>query len=97
MPSGEAVHNQSLTEQQVREIWRLHLAGGLNVTQIADIVGAKKYPVADVARGRSWRHLTGAPSIDALKAGGVRRGGNGFNEIARKLSAEARAAKKRNT
>lgn len=78
MPVGSAVYNQSLTEAQVREIWRLHLIGGMTTSQIAMAVGAKQHTVADVARGRSWRHLSDAPTVAELKAGGVRRGHNQF-------------------
>lgn len=81
MPRGESLHNQSLTEIQVREIWRLHLAGGMTIAAIAVEVGAKAHSVADVARGRSWRHLDGAPPVDALKSGGVRRGHNQFSRF----------------
>lgn len=77
-PKGAAVWNQTLTEAKVREIWRLHLAGR-NTSQIAAEVDAKQYTVADVCRGRSWRHLTDAPSLDSLKAGGARRGVNQFS------------------
>lgn len=92
-PKGGRVHNQSLDEAKVREIWRLHLAG-MNTSRIAEVVGAKQHAVADVARGRSWRHLEDAPSIEALKAGGARRGDNGFNDTARARVLEVRAFKK---
>ena len=78
-PKGEKLWNQSLTESVVREIWRLHLAGGITTSAIASRVGAKQHAVADVVRGRSWRHLEGAPSVEALKGGGVRRGHNQFS------------------
>jgi hypothetical protein len=78
MPKGASVWNQTLSEDKVREIWRLHLAGGMTTGQIAEAVGAKQHAVADVTRGRSWRHLEGAPSIAELKSGGVRRGYNQF-------------------
>ena len=78
MPRGENLWNQSLTECKVREIWRLHLSGK-NITEISDAVDAKKHAVADVCRGRGWRHLADAPSIEELKRGGVRRGYNQFS------------------
>jgi hypothetical protein len=78
MPRGEAVANQTLTEAQAREIFRLHMAHN-NVTQIASEVGAAKHVVADVVRGRSWRHLDNIPSVEELKTGGVRRGYNQFS------------------
>ncbi len=71
-PRGDAVWNQTLTEPEVREVWRLHLSGQ-NTTQISEAVGHPVHVVADACRGRSWRHLPDAPSIEALKAGGVRR------------------------
>lgn len=70
---GEDVSNSKLTEPIVREIWRLHLEGR-NASEIATSVGHTVAAVYDVCRGRSWRHLPGAPSIEALKAGGVKRG-----------------------
>lgn len=73
MPQGEGVHNSKLTEPVVREIWRLHLHGK-NASEIAASVGYSVATVYDVCRGRSWRHLEGAPSIEELKAGGVKRG-----------------------
>lgn len=77
-PKGEKVWNQTLTEEKVREIWRLHLTG-LTTFRIAELVGAKQHAVADVCRGRSWRHLPGAPTLEQLKAGGARRGVNQFS------------------
>lgn len=78
MPKGEAVHNQTLTEEAAREIMRLHMTHQ-NITQIAEAVGKPKHVVADVCRGRSWRHLDNIPSIEDLKRGGVRRGFNQFS------------------
>ena len=92
-PKGAQVWNQTLTEEKVRAIWRMHLAGEMNVSQIAAAVDAKPHTVADVVRGRNWRHLDGAPSVEALRAGGVRRGSNGFNELARQRVLEVRKAK----
>jgi hypothetical protein len=77
-PKGDKVWNASLTETDVREIWRLHL-DRQTVTQIAEAVGKPKHTVADIVRGRGWRHLEGAPSLEELKAGGVRRGYNQFS------------------
>lgn len=71
-PKGAAVWNASLDEPTVREIWRLHFAGR-NATQIGEAVGHPAHVVFDVCRGRSWRHLPDAPTLQALKAGGVRR------------------------
>jgi len=77
MPKGETLHNNSLTEGIAREIMSLHMAHK-NITQIAEATGKPKHVVADVCRGRSWRHLDGIPSIEELKTGGVRRGANQF-------------------
>lgn len=71
-PKGDALWNQSLTETEVREIWRLHLSGQ-NATQISKSVGHPVHVVVDACRGRSWRHLADAPSIETLRSGGVRR------------------------
>ena len=78
MPRGGEVYNQTLTEDQAREIFRLHMRN-FNVSQISEATGIKKHVIADVCRGRSWRHLPGAPSLDELKKGGVRRGFNQFS------------------
>lgn len=78
MPRGEALHNQSLTEPQAREIWRLHFERK-TTSEIAALVGSTVHVVADVCRGRSWQHLPDAPSIEELKKGGVRRGA--FNQF----------------
>lgn len=78
MPKGEALHNQSLSEEKTREIWRLHFEHK-SASEIAKIVGSSAHVVYDVCRGRSWRHLPSAPSIEELKKGGVRRGFNQFS------------------
>lgn len=88
-PRGEAVWNHSLTEQKVREIWSLHLSGK-TISQIAEAVGAAKHSVHDVCRGRSWRHLSDAPSLETLRKGGVRRGYNQFSELTFVRGAEGR-------
>ncbi len=80
-PKGAAVWNQSLTEAQVREIWRLHIAGGMTRKAIAEAVGGGIHPVRDVIRGKSWRHLEGAPSLEQLRAGGVKVGANQFTRF----------------
>lgn len=76
-PKGEAVWSATLTADQVRAIWRLHLAG-LPATKTAAEVGASAHVVRDVTRGRSWRHLPDAPPVEELRKGGVRRGWNQF-------------------
>ena len=73
MPKGESLHNQTLTEDKAREIWRLHFEHK-TASDIAKIIGSTVHVVADVCRGRSWQHLPDAPSLDDLKKGGVRRG-----------------------
>jgi hypothetical protein len=75
MRKGEAVVNSKLTEPVVREIWRMHLEGK-NSSEISSAVGHSVAAVYDVCRGRRWRHLDGAPSVEELRAGGVRRGFN---------------------
>lgn len=79
MPKGNEVWNSELNEQIVKEIWRLHMDGN-NTTIIAHAVGKTVTCVYDVCRGKSWRHVDGAPSIDELKKGGVRRGFNQFTQ-----------------
>lgn len=78
MPKGENLHNQSLTESQAREIWRLHFEHK-SASEIARLIGSKPHVVYDVCRGRSWQHLPDAPNIEELKKGGVRRGFNQFS------------------
>jgi hypothetical protein len=76
-PKGENNHKAKLNETAVREIWRLHMAG-VDCGTIAKTVGFTHTCVYDVCRGRTWQHLSDAPSIAQLKAGGVRRGFNQF-------------------
>jgi hypothetical protein len=78
MPKGVDSWNAKLNEQTVRRIWELHLAGK-NASEIAAAVSHSTAAIYDVCRGRSWRHLPDAPTIEALKAGGVRRGFNQFS------------------
>lgn len=78
MPKGADLHNQSLTEPLVREIWRLHF-DGKSAPEIASTLDVNRHPVIDVCRGRSWRHLPDAPSIESLKASGAVRGFNQFS------------------
>lgn len=78
MRKGEAVVNSKLSEPVVREIWRLHFEGK-NASDISAAVGFSVAAVYDVCRGRSWRHVEGAPSVEELKSGGVRRGS--FNQF----------------
>ena len=79
MPKGEQMPNSTLTEPVVRNIFALHMAGK-NVTFISEATGQKKHVVADICRGRSWRHLDGIPTLEELKRGGVRRGFNQFSD-----------------
>lgn len=69
---GEDIWNATLVETKVREIWRFHLAGK-NTAEIAKATNSPRDAVVDVCRGRTWRHLKGAPSIERLLNGGVRR------------------------
>lgn len=69
---GEDIWNAALTEHKVREIWRLHLSGK-NTAEIALATESPRDAVVDACRGRTWRHLKGAPSIKILSKGGVRR------------------------
>ena len=70
---GEDVWNATLVEYQVREIWRLHLSGK-NTAEIAAITKTPRDAAVDVCRGRTWRHLSNAPSVEQLSKGGIRRG-----------------------
>lgn len=78
VPRGEDVHNAKLTELDVRFIWRLHFEKK-SVAEISRITGASQASIADVCRGRTWRHLESAPSVEDLQKGGVRRGFNQFS------------------
>ncbi len=75
---GEGVVGSKLSEPVVREIWRLHFENK-TASEISKAVGFSVAAVYDVCRGRSWRHLACAPSVEALKQGGVRRGYNQFS------------------
>jgi hypothetical protein len=74
---GEKVWNQSLDEETVRLIWRRFMSGESSA-RIAKDLGKSAYVVYDVVRGKSWRHLPDAPTVDELKKGGKRRGFNQF-------------------
>lgn len=72
---GELHPTGALKEAEARRIIRLHLAGE-NATQISAAVGHPVHVVADVCRGRSWRHIHGTkglPGTDVILSGGVRR------------------------
>lgn len=71
MPSGERVNTAILTESQVREIWR-RVLDGQSGTQISKALGVGLPTVRQIAQGRSWQRLEGAPSPEALRAGGQR-------------------------
>lgn len=75
---GERGTNCKTTEAQIREVWRLHMLGKTQ-TEITHATGAGRYAVNEATRGRSWRHLQGAPAVEDLKRGGVRRGFNQFS------------------
>lgn len=81
-PSIEDIHAAKritpVTELQVREIWRLHFERR-NVTDIMNLTGVSINSVEGIVHGKTWRHLHDAPSISALRKGGVRRGFNQFS------------------
>lgn len=71
MPSGERVNTAILVESQVREIWR-RVLDGQSGTQISKALGVNLQTVRQIAQGRSWQRLEGAPSPEELRAGGQR-------------------------
>ena len=73
MPKGEKVWNSKLTEHVVRKIWDMHL-NNIDTGTISRELEVSRYSVCSVTRGATWMHLNGAPSIEQLRAGGVRRG-----------------------
>lgn len=75
---GEEVKTSTLTNEIVRQIWAMHM-DGKSVTEISEAVNRSKDAVYDVCRGRSWRHLSDAPTIEELRRGGVPRGYNQYD------------------
>lgn len=67
-----------VTEEIAREVWRLHFCGK-STSDIASHVGQSVHSVAGIVAGKTWRHLGGAPTLEELKQGGVRRGYNQFS------------------
>lgn len=67
-----------VTEADVREVWRLHFEGK-SAPEISKIVGHSVYTIDGIVLGRTWRHLPDAPTIEALRSGGVHRGFNQFS------------------
>lgn len=64
---GVDAPDSSLNESQVREIWRRWLEGE-GPTPISKIMNIPHHVVFDVCRGRSYRELDGAPSVEELMA-----------------------------
>lgn len=75
---GEDCSFAKLSEASVREIWRLHL-GGHSISEIVAATGCPSGAVYDACRGKTWRHLPDAPTMDQLRRGGVPRGHNQFS------------------
>lgn len=72
-PKGEKVHTAKATEDQIRKVWSLHLSGVM-CSDISKIMNLPKTLISDACQGRSWRSIAGAPTLDELKKGGIRRG-----------------------
>lgn len=53
---GELASNAKLTEEQVREIVRLHSAGE-SLSAISEMFNISRWMVGDIARGHYWKHL----------------------------------------
>lgn len=68
----------NVTEQDARAVWKLHF-DGLSVSEISSRTGLSRHSVDGLVFGKTWRHLPDAPSLEALKAGGVQRGHNQFS------------------
>lgn len=75
---GEQTPNATLNESIVRQVWAMHM-DGKSVTEISEAVNRSKDAVYDVCRGRSWRYLPDAPTIEELRRGGVPRGYNQYD------------------
>lgn len=58
MPRGEAVRHAKLTESSIREIRRLHAAGGITTTQLAARFGVSFSAMASALSRQTWAHVT---------------------------------------
>lgn len=74
-----ATRTPPVSEAVAREVWRLHLSGK-NSSDIAETVGQSIHVVVGLVTGKTGRSIPNAPSIKALKQGGVRRGYNQFSD-----------------
>lgn len=54
---GERQGNSKLTADKVREIKRLHAAGGLSKTKIGHMFGVSESSVHQIVIGTSWKHV----------------------------------------
>jgi len=77
-PRGERAGGAKLTEPLVREIWRLHFEDR-PISEMAETLKVPFHGAYDACRGKTWRHLENAPSIESLKAAGAARGFNQFS------------------
>jgi len=57
----------------VRKVWAMHLQN-IDTGTISRSLKVNRASVSNLAQGRGWMHLSGAPTLSELKAGGVRRG-----------------------
>jgi len=57
---GERVHTAKLTVDDVRLIDRLLSDGELKQSEIANKFGVSRNAIYDIARGYSWKQVTGA-------------------------------------
>lgn len=67
MPKGVNVSHSVLTDEKVKEIFRLFVDEGMTVKDIAVAVGVKHSPVYHVCSGTAWRHVEGAPDAKFLR------------------------------
>lgn len=61
--SGSNVASAKLSEEDVKEIWRLLKAGGKRQKDIAEMFGVKQTTISAINRGQQWVHVTGAERV----------------------------------
>lgn len=67
MPKGTDLKHAVLTDDKVKEIFRLFVNEAMSVKDIAEHIGVKHSPVYHVCSGAAWRHVEGAPDAKFLR------------------------------
>jgi hypothetical protein len=57
MYRGERSLTSKLTEEEVKEIRRLHLENGVRNMDLAIVYSVDRSTISDIVRGKTWKHL----------------------------------------